>query len=148
VTDSEKTFLPGGPLRPAKPTEADLQAYGTQLLELDGWRAIRTDPVSDRFRGKGFGEKGMADCLYIRYQTQWRQISGMNVAFNVVARAEVLWIEWKCAGGKAKPHQLAWIEDERARGALVLLAGESFQATPEAFFEYYRSSGLMQRDIR
>src|SRR3974390_705182 len=71
---------------PPQPSEEQIQETCTRLLELDGWRALRTDPCSDRARGKGFGEVGMADYLYIRY--------------NVFGEDETLWVEWKCKRGK------------------------------------------------
>jgi hypothetical protein len=40
------------------------------MLVQDGWRALKTSPVSRRARGVGFGELGMADYLYIRYCPQ------------------------------------------------------------------------------
>ena len=46
------------------------------------------------------------------------------------------------ADGEAAPHQIMWIERERARGALVWLAGVDFDATPEAFWTWYQSRGL------
>lgn len=128
-------------------SEADLEKYGTDLLELDGWRSLKTDPCSDRSRGKGFGELGMADHLYIRY----RDIHAVYMKGSdaeIDALAHVLWIEWKRKGGKAKQHQLNWIEAERGRGALVWLAGVDFPATPEGFFEHYKASGLCRREIR
>ena len=121
-----------------KISEADLEKAGTDLLAWDGWRSLKCDPVSRREWGKGFGERGMADRLYLRYDR-------MNYCLNPVG--EILWIEWKRPKGKAKPHQRTWIESERARGALVLLAGEDFEATYDAFLEWYRKSGLARREI-
>jgi len=87
-----------------KISEADIQRTCSELLEWDGWRALRTDPVSDRatvdairraimgvpelnhvrelilkvikrcVRGKGFGELGMPDHLYIRYPTATKKL--------------------------------------------------------------------------
>ena len=105
--------------------EDELERTCTNMLVLDGWRALKTNPVSRRARGAGFGELGMADYLYIRYLTP-----------------QTLWIEWKRADGEAAPHQIMWIERERARGALVWLAGVDFDATPEAFWTWYQSRGL------
>lgn len=48
------------------PLESEIQQQCADLLALDGWRALRTDPCSDRGRAKGFGEKGMADHLFLR----------------------------------------------------------------------------------
>src|ERR1700674_894872 len=48
-------------------TEEQVQQTVGEYLQLDGWRALRTDPVSDRKRGTGFGEVGMPDYLFVRY---------------------------------------------------------------------------------
>ena len=74
---------------PERLTEADC----CKLLADDGWRILKTDLVSDRSRGKGFGEPGMADTLAIRYGRQ-------------PSVAELIWVEWKAPGGRAKKHQL------------------------------------------
>lgn len=130
---------------PVKISEREIQETCTAFLALDQWRPLRTDPVSDRERGKGFGEKGMADHLYIRYP-----ICG-NFTPSNQADAQVMWIEWKRMKGKnatkAAQHQREWIAAERARGALVLLAGEDFPATIEGFEQFYRASGLMRHNI-
>jgi hypothetical protein len=106
-----------------------IEAECTKLLEEDGWRALRTDPVSDRSRGKGFGELGMADHLYLRYDA-------------IYLRAHVLWVEFKSASGKPKKHQLDWHAKERARGALTWIAGVDFPATVEGFWRHYIKSGM------
>lgn len=113
--------------------ERDLERAGSQLLQLDGWRLLKTDPCSDRRRGKGFGEIGMADCLYLRYQP--------------ALLATVLWIEWKAPGSQATAAQRLWIAAERARGALVWLAGADFPALIDGFLDHYRASGLMHRKL-
>ncbi len=143
-------------MRSTKPklSEADLQKFGTDLLQADGWRPLRTDPVSRREWGKGFGEKGMPDYLYLRYgqiETE-EQVPPCIRAVDyedghVLFADETLWIEWKRKGSKAEAHQKAWHAAERARGALVWVAGEDFEATPEAFKAFYLASGL-NRAIR
>jgi len=105
-------------------SEADIQRTVTELLILDGWRHFRTDPTSDRARGKGFGEKGMCDDLYLRYTS----INGGNI----------LWIEFKAPGKIPKPHQVAWHQRERERGALVLGAVDDI----DKFMAWYAESGL------
>ncbi len=117
-----------------------IEAECTRLLEQDGWRALRTDPVSDRGRGKGFGELGMADHLYIRYEHDDPAWDSPHPKYY--AWSEVLWIEFKKAGEKAKDHQGKWHTIERARGALTLIAGEDFPASVAGFVEWYRASGL------
>ncbi len=137
--------------------ERDVQRTITETLELDGWRSLRTDPGSDVgvvraiiaalreflpepwlskalaavqrcMRGKGFGEEGMPDYLYIRYWHPGNPI------------AEVMFIEFKRPGGKPEPHQHAWHEAERARGALVVVADSI-----EGFYAWYMASGLARR---
>ncbi len=107
-------------------SEADVQRAVTDLLQLDGWRAIRTDPTSDRARGKGFGEPGMPDHLYIRY--------GILL---YGAEAEVFWIEFKRKGKKPKDHQRDWHDLERRRGALVYVVDDI-----DDFMKLYAESGL------
>ena len=103
-------------------------------------------------------EKGIPDRLYIRYLPP-AKISRCPRPDDVKACAEVLWIEWKRAPGgsgkralftaaeKKKIRQQAWIAAERARGALVLLAGVDFEASIEGFQKFYRASGLCRRKI-
>ena len=126
-----------------KVSEADIQKTCTMLLELDGWRALRTDPVSRREWGKGFGELGMADHLYIRYgKSHEHPRPGSQFRLD-----EVMWIEFKRRGGKAKQHQKDWHASERARGALTLIAGEDFPASIEGFLGWYNQSGLARHKL-
>lgn len=116
-----------------------IEAECTRLLEQDGWRALRTDPVSDRGKGKGFGELGMADHLYIRYGRR------ANRYLPQGEEDQAMWIEYKSARGKPKKHQIDWHTKERARGALTLIAGVDFPASLAGFKEWYEKSGLMRR---
>ena len=84
---------------------------------------------SERKR-KRVGEAGMPDCLAIRYS---------DVPITV------MWIEFKRPGGKPSQAQLVWHRDERARGALTLIAGVDFEPTIEGFMAYYAQSGLKRR---
>ena len=122
-------------------SEADIAHTCSDLLQADGWRMLITDPVSDRARGKGFGELGMADRLYIRYNGCLRT--------PATGQAQIIWIEWKRTvrgkPTKATPHQKAWHAAERARGALTLIAGQDFPATIEGFHSWYKASGLQRR---
>jgi len=93
----------GGVEKTADVPEALIQAECTNLLEMDGWRALRTDPVSDRGRGKGFGEIGMADNLYVRYwslgkRTPQPHDQRVN-ASHIANRNELMWIEFKRGRG-------------------------------------------------
>jgi hypothetical protein len=142
--------------QPSKPriTEADVQKAVTDLLVADGWRAIRTDPVSDRGRGKGFGEVGMPDYLYLRYAAL------VCPSGEVPHWSQHLWIEFKRYGAKLKPHQIAWHVAERSRGALVLVvdgiddkAGQYRKnvfgiESISDFISWYRTSGLARKVLR
>ena len=133
-------------------TEKHLEEACSRVLELDGWRRLKTDPVSRREWGKGFGELGMADDLYIRYNDLLKKPAHISPC-----AAEVMWIEWKRLLGnvtvvsgaykatKAAQHQKDWHLLERKRGALTLIAGEDFPATFEGFMAWYRTSGFMRR---
>lgn len=125
-------------------TEAHVQKSVTDLLVLDGWRAIRTDPVSDRSRGKGFGEVGMPDYLYVRYDDfGWSGSlrEGSEIETKVLSQA--FFIEYKRPGGKLKPHQERWHAAERARGALVLVVDSI-----DDFMRWYAASGLARKVLR
>ena len=109
--------------------ESLIEAECCHLLAEDGWRILKTDPVSDRGRGKGFGEPGMADTLAIRYGRQG-------------AAAEVAWFEWKAPGGRVRKHQVAWHTREQARGAMTAIAGVDFPPSIQGFRDWYDASGL------
>ncbi len=123
---------------PVEWPEHMIEAECTRLLEQDGWTSFKTTPVSDRGRGIGFGEKGMADYLYIRY-TPMEPGEEMDC---LSASTQTLWVEYKSAKGKPAKHQTKWHTIERARGALTLIAGVDFPASVAGFVEYYRASGL------
>jgi hypothetical protein len=125
-------------------SEAHIQKACTDLLELDGWRTIRTD--LPHLRGLGVQEKGMPDNLYIRYEAV-RSGDG-DVIKSHPEWTDTMWIEWKKKGGKAAQHQKDWHQAECARGALTLIAGQDFEASISGFQEFYRASGLMRRNLR
>ncbi len=114
--------------------ELDIAKTCSDLLQHDQWRLLVTDPVSNRQLGKGFGEPGMADRLFMRY--------------GVTPAAEVLWIEFKRirpghkAPTKPTPLQMQWHTHERALGAMTWIAGVDFEATIEGFIHHYNQSGL------
>lgn len=117
----------------AKPlSEAHIERQITDFLALDGWRALKTDPCSDKSRGKGFGEIGMADVLYIRYRDE-------------CPLADVLWVEHKRPGGVVTLAQKIWHRAERARGAFVAVATEDFLPSLGGFQHWYRITGLLRR---
>jgi hypothetical protein len=128
-------------------SEAHIQRTCDDFLALDGWRCVKTD--LPHLRGLGVSEKGMADRLYIRYEAYGQLFPGTVNAHRAYARAyvDLMWIEWKSKNGTLKPHQQAWHDAERSRGALTLIAGIDFPKTIEGFQAYYRSSGLMRKQI-
>src|SRR5690348_6653268 len=122
------------------PTESQIQEACAHILELDGWRRLRTDPVSRREWGKGFGEKGMADDLFLRYRSAYDRPGEGGMPLAGMCVAQVIWIEWKRLlpqkRGKTWPrstqaaiHQQAWHTLERKRGASTLIAGQDFPAS-------------------
>ena len=119
-------------------TEAQIERQCSDFLALDGWRLVKTDPCSDARRGKGFGERGMADCLYLRYGTARPEAPQR-------ASGDILWVEWKGPKGRVAPHQAQWHIEERARGAAVVVAIQDFPPTFEGFTDWYRKSGLLRR---
>lgn len=121
-------------------SEAAIQGECCQLLIEDGWRVLVTDPVSDKSRGKGFGEVGMADVLFLRPMLPTEERAGMPRPW-----AQVLWCEFKTGREKARKNQISWHIAERARGFLTWIANEDFPATVEGFREHYAKSGLMRR---
>lgn len=123
-------------------SEADVQKAVTDLLELDGWRSLRTDPVTDASRGKAFGEFGMPDYLYIRYDLRAYEPTGPRDVYAVIEppAAAVLWIEFKAKGETPKVHQRVWHEAEQARGAMVLVVDDI-----DDFIRWYSTSGLCRR---
>jgi hypothetical protein len=123
---------------PSNDSEALIEAECTKFMEEDGWRALRTDPVSDKSRGKGFGELGMADHLYMR-------IVGSLVDRENEFCCELLWVEFKARKGKVSKHQTAWHARERARGFQTWIASVDFGASVIGFKEYYAESNLMRR---
>ena len=129
---------------PLKLSEADIEKQITSFLALDGWRALKTNPCSDKARGKGFGEVGMADVLYIRYGSRIRAFPWSSLSVEDAAD-QVMWIEHKSGDKKATQHQREWHAAERWRGALVVVANEDFKADLESFQEWYRGSGLLRR---
>ena len=135
--------------RPPRLTEAQVQQQCVDFMRLDGWRPLRTDPCSDRRRGKGFGELGMADHLFIRY------LDGGELP--LAGAAQVLWVEFKRPPGfdfrghqqkgtRAKLHQRLWHGAERATGALTIIAGDDFPPDFDGFVAWYRASGLLRRE--
>ena len=125
-------------------TEAHVQQTIVEFLQIDGWRAIRTELTVQRDRGRVVGERGMPDMLLIRYEYEhpfpapnppWPEIEPETRSY-----AQVLWIEMKKPGEKPRKDQLAWHEAERARGALVLVVDDIDEGIAR-----YKASGLWRR---
>lgn len=121
------------PAPPTERSEFSVQEECVKFMQEDGWRALRTDPVSDRTKGKGFGELGMPDYLFMRPDLLQQ------------GRYSVVWVEFKSRLGKLMKHQLEWHNKERARGFTTWIAGQDFGPTVDGFRAHYSTSGLMRR---
>jgi hypothetical protein len=123
-------------------TEAHVQQTCVEFLQLDGWRAFRTEMTVQREYGRAVGEVGQPDYLFIRYKypCKGEGCSGETCGTAECATAEVLWIEFKAPGKNADAHQLDWHRAEQARGALVLVVDDI-----DGFIAWYKSSGLGRR---
>lgn len=113
-----------------------------EFMELDGWRVLKTDPVSRREWGKGFGEIGMPDLLFIRYGLPITRRGFSGHPPEIQSAAQVIWVEVKRPGGKPRADQVAWIEGERSRGALVLVVDDI-----DVFKTWYLCSGLNRKVV-
>lgn len=122
---------------PRNRPERDLAKACTQLLEYDGWRSLALEPMARRDLGKGFGEPGMADYLYIRYES--------DHAGWLPASAQILWVEFKSPRGRVTKTQRLWHDVERKRGALTAIATVDFGPTVEGFERWYFTTGLARR---
>lgn len=131
---------------PIKLSEAQIERQCSDFLALDGWRGLKTDPCSDRRRGKGFGELGMADHLYIRYLPPGVLRYYLPPDRYGPGLAQVLWVEYKGPRGKLSPHQITWATNERDRGAMVAQATVDFAPSFDGFTDWYRGSGLLRRE--
>lgn len=104
-------------------------------------------------RGLGVSEPGMADHQFIRYLDGAiieAMVANGGRLLKIVLKApasETLWVEFKKRGGKAEQHQKDWHTMERARGALVWVMGEDFEASIESFCKFYAASGLQRKSI-
>lgn len=105
-------------------TERDVQKQVLDFLRERHWRPVRM--TVGRFRSRVFvGERGMCDWLFLRYARY----------SSAVHQDHFFWLELKRPGEKPSPHQLAWIEAERVKGALVCVADSL-----EAFQNWYKEN--------
>lgn len=138
-TRSQKCLLTKGHFGvhqyPPRIMERDIQATVTQFLELDGWRAFRTELTVQRDRGRVVGERGQPDYLYLRYGAQTDPITRVRYPIG-----QILWIEFKRKGEEPRPDQQKWHLLEMARGAMVLVVDDI-----DEFIVWYKASGLARR---
>ena len=123
--------------------EAPIQAECCKILEQDGWWILRTDPVSDRRRGTGFGAIGFADITAFRPMRVTQLV--LIQKFPQGCPCEVLFLEFKSPKGKPSKEQLKWHQTQRAMGFATFIAGQDFPASTEGFREFYSASGLQRR---
>ena len=116
-----------------KLSEADVTRQVCDFMAAEGWRGERRNVGGIRYTPKGFpprfvqfGERGEPDWLFLKYRTDTQGGWTRGAAY-------VLRIEFKAPGKEPKPHQLAWHEAERARGALVVVVDHF-----ETFRDWYR----------
>ena len=117
-------------------SEADVTRQVCDFMAAEGWRGVRMNVgvATNLATGKqvAFHEKGMPDWQFIRYE--YRELRRGDVGADYfLASVKLIWIEFKAPGKKLKPHQLAWHEAERARGALVKVVDHY-----ETFRDWYR----------
>ncbi len=125
-----------------KVSEADIEKAVDDLLQYDGWRSFKMEQVYSEKKRRTFGEAGMPDRLYLRYEGYVRYAEKNS---QLLAMSEVLWIEHKRHKGIASAAQKLWHAAERKRGALTLIAGLDFPASIEGFISWYAQSGLKRR---
>lgn len=132
-------------------SEAHIQATCTAWLELDGFYALRTDPVSRREWGKGFGEPGMADYQYTRSEPLGACDEcgppGLSKCWNCAASCSQFYVEWKKDGGKQAQNQKDWKAKMQALGFVVITAGVEFHSSITGFCDWYAASGLQRKRI-
>ena len=133
-------------------SEKDIQKTVTDHLKSEGWRVFEFEHEFSERKKKTLGEPGMPDILAIQYEVTPIDTEGFSKRLRdrCAAGAIVLWIELKRIDKrgrttKAGAHQKAWHEAERARGALVVVAGEDFPASIEGWMAWYTASGLARR---
>lgn len=129
--------------RTALRLEADIERDCTNILIQDGWDALKTNPVSRRSRGAGFGTLGMTDHEFRRPAFTARYTmahEGPTIAIH--ALCELLFVEWKSEDGENARHQIEWQDNMRRKGFLVIAAKRDFPATVEGFCNWYENSGL------
>jgi len=132
--------------------EIHIEQTIVQAMELDGWRVLKYEENFSERKRKRTGEAGACDRLFIRY-SRFDLIELPTGGYGVLKApaAEVLWWEFKrVRAGRKKathlePEQVNWIAAERARGALVWVAGVDHPATIEGCAAHYLNSGLARR---
>lgn len=130
--------------------EKQIQKTVCDLLRAEGWRVFEFEQQFSEKKRSTVGEKGMPDVLGIRYSAAQLRDFMTDLPWKSRGSAEVLWIEMKRIDKrgrttKARADQKLWHEAERARGALVWVAGEDFPATIDGFIAHYKASGLARR---
>ena len=97
---------------PARLKEKDITRTVRDYLQLRGWRPVRINAGP-------FGKAGMPDFLMLRYG----------------AHLQAFWLEVKSSTGRLSQVQALWIDEERRRGATVIVCGDV-----DRFIEWYEAS--------
>lgn len=120
--------------------ESSLESGVATLMQLDGWRYFHTEYALTQ-GGRPVLEPNMPDALFVRYLSKVHGTCMCAMQFGCCC-AHTIWVEFKRVGKKPTGEQKLWHAAERKRGAIVLVAGDTFPATIEGFKLWYASSGL------
>jgi hypothetical protein len=131
--------------------ESQIETTIVDAMERDGWRAFKMEYNFDTVKKITLGEPGMCDHLFIRYASRDAGVLAAMLTSTQFAKAEVLWWEFKASAKRRKRReylsvdQTFWIQAEKAKGALVWIAGIDHEATIDGAAQHYLDSGLARR---
>lgn len=116
--------------------EKDVANFVMDFFRKHGWQRKVRNNLGSMMNPAGqvisLGEKGRADLLFVRYLSR--------IAPGMPGLSLTCWVETKHPRSRGlKPHQEAWITEERSMGAVVLVV-----FTPDDLVtEYYRYFGWL-----
>lgn len=142
--------------KPPEPKEDSIEKAIVQAMVLDGWRPFKMEENFSERKKKKTGEPGMCDHLFIRYIPRDGPCNLNCPACDApfvfrphdFGKTEVLWWEFKASKKVRKrkeflsKDQVAWVAAERARGALIWVAGLDHEADTPGAAQHYLNSGL------
>lgn len=134
--------------------ESHIETAIVQAMVLDGWRPFKMQYSFDQVKKLTLGEPGMCDHLFLRYRAGEKLTPVSILRSRVTLLDEVLWWEFKRVksrpGRRDKatgldPDQVQWIAAEKAKGAMVWVAGIDHEADIAGAALHYLGSGLCNR---